>query len=341
MLSRLQSLNLSGGMVPFINRSISSSALTEWWNDLVTKLARYRLQYGPPPTPALFQHPWKVIPSWNGAAWTATIRPGFVNGIPPQAMDSVTGILHPLISDPVLLLGVSRGLDGTGINPDKSVESIPAFFQALGVHKPPSDISVDSVSGAVTSIASSTASLPSRTLRACDISLSQARTGLVPTVTVVDGSGVAGEVVQYGVSFSGTVLAEQGITPRIHVSSRWYPPASPSARELLLGGATDPQTDELLIATVYWLSPSAADASPQLDGSWTPYVEQGLFWNLNHAPQTRIPPAPPSPITIHTGLLGGWADIIFNQILAPLNDAATLVQALNSTVSQQGRFWTT
>src|SRR4029078_4955919 len=60
----------------------------------------------------------------------------------------------------------------------------------------------------------------------------------------------------------------------------------------------DTQRDEIHVATVWMVSPpgwtpplDATADTAQPDGTWEPYVEHKLFWNLNHASRLVLPPA--------------------------------------------------
>jgi hypothetical protein len=92
-----------------------------------------------------------------------------------------------------------------------------------------------------------------------------------------------------------------------------------------------------LLATVFLLSPAHFEGP--VDGTWEPFVKHALFWNLSHAPRVaKI--ADPKPIRLYTGLVGGMFDGLFNQLLAPSNEASGRLAAAVESRSQEGRFWT-
>jgi hypothetical protein len=112
----------------------------------------------------------------------------------------------------------------------------------------------------------------------------------------------------------------------------------------LLGDYEEPTFDELLIATVYLLSPPNKPLRSAPDATWIPYVRHGLFWNLNYA----TPPFRIAGVGNAVGDLlapvkflgGGAAAIVISFLTASINDAYN--QALNilTAHSMAGSFWT-
>ena len=104
---------------------------------------------------------------------------------------------------------------------------------------------------------------------------------------------------------------------------------------------TEPTWDELLISTVYLLSPPNTPLGSDPDATWQPFARHNLFWNLNWA-QPEFKPArrrlrarpfiPP--------LAAGAATLVINSQVASLNDATQ--NALNIILgsSLAGSFWT-
>jgi len=166
------------------------------------------------------------------------------------------------------------------------------------------------------------------------------------TIQINDSTGTSGSVVSYVPEFDLTALKKYGNRPRLMQVGNLKEKQAVTARQRIIGtltgnAPTDFPEDELLVCTVYLLSPPGADSSTALDGTWQPYVSHNLFYNLNHASQNLATvKSPPGPITIYTGLAGGLGDAIANQDLATINDAAAALASGLVNVTQEGKFWT-
>lgn len=269
-----------------------------------------------------WRHPWFVSPSWDGKQWTATVRPGFVNGVSP----TIDGTPLCATPPPVLHLPVTE------------VSSAPPpFFAALGVRDPMEGIRFSSSQVQIVDESWRDAFRPPpRRLARCDISLSIARPALGGAVGLQDAAST-GQSLNWTPSIDSTILDSRGTRPIIQASKNFEPPRQPTALDRLMGTAIDPQEDAVLLSTVFLLSPPQYDGP--VDGSWAPYVQHACFWNLAHA--SRHAEAPdPKPITLATGLVGGMFDGLFNQLLAPGNEHADRIHAAFASQSHEGKFWT-
>lgn len=307
--------------------------------------ARTRVSYTPQgqiidlTSNALWRHPWFTDPRWNAKTkqWEATVRSGFISGEDPL----VPGIPSPfdkekdcdLVDNPVIPLNSFRSVPGEG-------DPLPPFFKALGVREPKNDLSISAVGGVTfdTTEREDENPLPPRALVAMDFYIAVARATYQGDVTVSDVSGTTGQVVDYSVSFDTTQLDQKGSRPRLQQASKFPEIRPPTFAERLLGTFQDEGEDRILVSTVFLLSPPNVLDSP-LDGTWTPYVKHNTFWNLSHVARNLPPARPAKPIRLFTGLLGGLADLIFNQALTPLNELADKVNNAVTTTSNEGKFW--
>jgi len=288
--------------------------------------------------PRLAPHAWQTFPAWEPIKqeWRATIRPGFVNTLPAIVQESGLDLLDPLAS---VTLREYRPIGN-----DESIEEATEFFQALGVRKNQigdsirisqsggvvvADTGVEMISGALP---------PQRFLRACDITLSVARAALAENIQIADNL-TTGQTVIYSVGYDTARLDQIGPQARIRVESKYEAPRVPTAFERVLGVATDESEDRIRLATVYLLSPPGLAAGAEPDATWTPYVSHAEFFNLYHSTINALPPAPPAPITLNTGLAAGVGDRINAALLDPLNEANTLAQLYLTDLQPEGEFW--
>jgi hypothetical protein len=102
--------------------------------------------------------------------------------------------------------------------------------------------------------------------------------------------------------------------------------------------------DELKISTVYLLSPSGAKPGSEPDGTWQPFVQHGLFWNLNWIPArlfNAIDVADTPNALSGLGALGaGLLLPIVNTLGAATNDLAQMELNQITARSQAGTWWT-
>ena len=84
---------------------------------------------------------------------------------------------------------------------------------------------------------------------------------------------------------------------------------------------------------------AATDAEP--DETWTPYPQNFVFWNLQHASRLIPPRAPSPPLRLHTGLAGGIGDRINDALLSFVNDQYAEAEAFLNQADASGMFWST
>lgn len=276
-------------------------------------------------------HAWQCRPYWSEEKkrWKTTVRPGFVNGQDA----AIKGV--PLLDMEDRESGISLPLDEITAAP-------PRFFSLLGVRNPQETGMSVSATGGVTIIDDSWKDSyrpPKRKLYFCDIQLSVARMGMAGSVQIEDATGTSGRVASFYPRPLTSLLQSRGSRPELQAVPLFKPHTLPTMLDRLMGAWVDPEDDILHLARIWLLSPPEWEDNPP-DSSWLPFAQHFCWWNLAHA--TRMPQgAPPSrPIQLFTGLAGGIADGLFNQMLSWGNDQAQHVEAAMQTVTAEGRFWT-
>jgi len=300
---------------------------------------------------ATWHHPWFTAAYWWPAQkqWVAVVRPGFLNGRAPcvsttaermkstpsflapitawdgaadiaqaaqlatddeyAALGPNTQIYVPLYRNPLLTLSFRElgGVDGP----------IPKYFTRRGVT---ADSGRRVVSG--------------------DVVLHQPRLALTSQISyptdLVLGSSIVTQTLGERAPASNDTLKVVAM-PQINPPENYDPGTGDLVRSY------EEQTwDELLIATVFLVSPPHATGNP--DGSWIPAVQHALFWNL-HWTQPRLQPIPSAAIpgslsASFSVLAGGAGQLVINSLVASINDMTN--EAINITVanSMAGTFWT-
>lgn len=316
-----------------------------------------------------WKHPWFTQAMWSGSAncWVATVKPGYVNQQTPiyratvaeqQSLNNpwennpLTG--QPFFSDSVfqnssdaaaqnttldlpLYLNPAIALNPYAIGWDGDGNAgVSDFFINLGAARAPKDTSLSDLLNGETS----TAEPPPpnlRLLRACDIWLHQPRSGLTSSVDLdpsgfITGQGSVNQTLSIASSASSDVLRIlQGAFTPIDFSAAIDP---------LSFDYTEPTFDELLISTVYLLSPPNVAPGSEPDATWTPYVKHNLFWNLQWVQPffQQLDNDPGTPFI--PPLAGGVAQLAIGFLASSINDATQ--QALNilQAHSMAGSFWT-
>jgi len=314
------------------------------------------------------RHPWLTTATYDPQLkqWTATVEPGFVNAQAPvfratiktqKAADNPWGI-NPLtgkkfFSDDVfnhlqpgpdenvdvpLYLTPNIPLDFRNIGWDGDPKyPVPQFFLTLGAAKPPPRPSLNDVlSGKADPNHTPPPPANLRLLRACDLWLHQPRLALTSTISLQPGAALGISNVTQTLGFASPAPSDT-----LQLIEGTYVPDT-QAPNPLDGDYTEPNFDQILVSTVYLLSPPNFPVGSPLDGQWTPYVRHNLFWNLSWAqPTFRFQPQQADTGIEALGFLGlGTAALAFNFLSAGIND--TLSQALNilNANSLAGAFWT-
>ena len=288
-----------------------------------------------------FEHPWKLNPIWREDEWRFFVRPGFVNGFDATiAMDDedigLTDADRPYLvpgwRNPLASLGMTASF-GEELN-SLPAEGYPKFFESIGV-RPANPGSSSTEAYDPQGEAERT-----REIRACDIVIVVPRIATSQKVEIHDPFSEA-QTVTISTVFNDSYASSVKSKYRLGTLPKWEPPQEPTALDRLMGTAVEPQTDEIKIATLWMVSPPSPEGgeNAQPDGSWTAYPQYDLSWNLAHAPRRPVLSTPPNPISLHTGLLNGMADGLFNAILAPLNDSNRQVWEFLNATTFKGEFW--
>jgi hypothetical protein len=316
-----------------------------------------------------FKHPWFTTPAWSPSAnrWMATVNPGFVNEQTlvfratveeqqtagnPWENNPLTG--KPFFSDSVFSKPVAekktRAVDlplyleptipldfrGVGFDGDPTAP-VPQFFLDLGVAKAPRQPSPEDLLDGLSNPTDSAPPADLRLLRACDLWLHQPRLALTSDITLQPGPAT-------GISNVTQTLGLRSPAPNdaLRILQGTFTPFTSfrGGIDPLAGDYEEPAYDELLISTVYLLSPPNVPLGSEPDPTWRPYVRHHLFWNLNWA-QPGFRPLPDDPnVPFIPPLAGGAAQLVINFLTASLNDMTQ--QSLNILTghSMAGHFWT-
>jgi len=313
--------------------------LATTWNALIDRLRREQILGCTVMEHGVWKHPWQVTPSWSfeREEWVAQIHPGFVNGLdaevridageaPPETLERLGAkneerVDARLTENPQMPLRQWRAI-GTDASPEsvslsgfetivESFEPVPEFFRSLGAGE------------------------DGRLLRATEIVLQQDR--LTTGTDWTFGAGVDGTVAQFNVTYALPPRARE--RAYLRTTSRYEPPAPPDPLDRLMGRWEDEGFDALHLATVYLLSPENMPAGSEPGPDWTPYVKHRVFWNLVHAVRFDPPAGRTENLTLFTGLAGGVADGLINQLLADNNDKSAAASEFLANRTVEGRFW--
>jgi hypothetical protein len=242
------------------------------------------------------------------------------NEFAESGLQSVPLYLKPLIP----LRWRAAGTDGSSELP------VPQFFLDRGVQPAP-EINLELLEAGVFQ---TTPRQPgSRLLRSCDLILHQPREALTSDIQLQPGLATGFSNVQQTLGLASPPPEDQ---LRILVGTFTPTPGIDPTRL----DFTEATWDEVLVCTVYLLSPPNAEAGSQPDGTWLPFVRHALFWNLQHdQPRLRWFDSDPT-IPFIPPLAGGAAQLVVNILTASLNDG--LQDALNRITgeSRAGTFWT-
>lgn len=298
-----------------------------------------------------YSHPWSLSPRWkpnqdaDGGQWVAIVEPGFVAGQDVMILESrdiegtPTSLQIPLTDEipPEIVLGAfrdpaaSQGLSATiaGELLLKPGEGYPKWFETIGV-KPAAK------GGKITREPIDTER--TREIRACDLILITPRLAARQEIQLLSPIGDQ-QSVQLSTAISSAAIRTNP-HHRLNVVSKWTPPQQPTNAERLLGTYVEPEQDEILIATVYFVSPPNAGEDAQPDHTWECFPCYSVFWNLAHACQAITPDAEYEPLQFALPLAGGIGQRLVDAMLAPVNDSLAQVQALLDATSFQGMYWT-
>ena len=318
-----------------------------------------------------WDHPWKTRVKWNSEAkeFQATVKPGYVNArdvevrVPAasasqetldrlgirdagRSEENVDAELHEEPSIPLPVSGMrSIGYDAlpqsfssgdNGAGGSFEYEPVPEFFLEKGVVAAnPKSLTLGG--GFQEEFQSG---LPPkeerRYLRAIDIVLTQERPSAAAQWVELPGG-----TVEFGMTYTGSFNPEEN---RVFISRRKkFKPASEGVdpADLIRGAVGTDPFDEILVCTIYLLSPLGRGEGEEPDGSWTPYVDHSIFYNLNHASNRLQDQVFPEPLSFDIPLAAGVGNTLINNVLEANNERAGELIAILNASQVSGRFWGT
>jgi len=329
-------------------------------------------------------HPWLTEPKWmpKKKAWAAFVVAGFVNGTAPMVrttagdMREANGTFYGQLVDAMTgaaeikqLAQLVAATDDTSGLPDKTVidvplykappvslsewraigwdgsAAVPLFFQDRGVNKPKSSTIQQ---GEVIKIVAGNLAPPpgNRLLRACDIFLHQPRTALTSSLsTTTSGMATGMTLVTQTLSFRPAAPNEMlkiqtGTFSAFQQNSLNFT----AATNAMASNYEEKNWDELLVSTVYLMSPPNTPPGSQPDSTWQAFAKHNLFWNIYWAQPAVQPFFNTDIFRSITGLVSvlgaGAGTTAVNSITASINDATQGALNLLQAQSLAGTFWT-
>jgi len=326
---------------------------------------------------ATWRHPWFTEALWlpKKKAWAAFVLAGFCNGFSPavrttagelrEAQGAFFGQLVDASAgadeiDQIALLAIGGGADA-GLPEDAVLDvplylrppvpmnawrkvgfdgeiAPPLFFQQRGVAKP-------ITTGQITSRAVD-APKGNRLLRACDIWLHQPRTALTSQITI-DPLGALSSTSNVTQTLD---IREPAANDRLKIQTGTFEPQQ--ANRLNFGGASnvlasdyeEATWDQILISTVWLLSPPDTAPGTSPDATWQAFSSHNLFWNLLWV-QPKLDPFFNTdifrPLAGIVGILAGGVGVgAVNFFAASINDATQGAFNILQAQSLAGSFWT-
>lgn len=290
-----------------------------------------------------WRHPWHAESFFDEGAWKVKILPGFVNG---EAALTGTGEKDDPETDDREDLVALTELPAIKIPVDAYTRPKKAseFFKRKGVIDPPKDpeVALGGAGGVVLTMPFEEEVSPdARMLLQAVVYLTQARATQKMEVSI-PGNLVQGDLVNYTIVWDTTALSRFGNRPRVMIAKDVPKPSTPSLLDILGGSVNDETFDNLMLSTLYFVSPAGVTDAKEPDATWDPYVKHEVFWNLNYAarnkPPINLPGFALDPFTAAfvgrytfapAGAIGALNEILARALAATFNDA-----------SNRGRFWT-
>jgi hypothetical protein len=225
--------------------------------------------------------------------------------------------------------------------------NVPLFFQQRGVHRPPPPASSLTPDSSPAQIAAVTEGPPkgNRLLRAVDIMVHQPRAALTSSITITPSGIVT------GLGFANQTLAERAPTAndvlKMQVGT-FSGAGNPSldfqgADNVMTSNYEEKNWDEILVSTVYLLSPAGTPPGSVPDSSWQAFTKHSIFWNLSWQQPALNPFINTDafrPILGVLSVLGGGAGFLWaSSVASSLNDATQGALNILQSQSLAGSFW--
>jgi hypothetical protein len=141
-----------------------------------------------------------------------------------------------------------------------------------------------------------------------------------------------------------SVIQTLGITfpdpsDRLQIIAGTFVPDT-QAIDPLASDYAEPTFDQILISTVFLLSPANTPVGSEPDQTWQPFVRHNLFWNLLWAqPVFRQPIVNTAGLTIPP-LAAGAATLVISGFNSQLANMTQQAQNILQAASLAGTFWT-
>jgi len=136
---------------------------------------------------------------------------------------------------------------------------------------------------------------------------------------------------------------------RIYNISVYLIPNPPTLEDIWFGTYIEPKIDEIVLARVFWLSPSKPMLDPDQpiipDGSWMPFVRHNVFWNMSYAALNIYDPFKPNRDLdffkqISAVLAGGAAYLIIASQADMIEAQHDQISTFMNNTRVRTRFWT-
>ena len=292
-----------------------------------------------------WHHPWFSAAYWWPAKkeWVAIVRPGFVNGRAPfvlttgERMKATPSFLAPVTAwDGAADIQQAAELASENETPTGTSRIYVPLYRNPLLHLPFRELGGKDAPIPQYFVRRGITAVSGRRVVYSDIVLQQPRMALTSQISVpmdlVFGSSIVTQTLSERSPSKNERLRVMAV-PQINPPLDYDP-----GQAGLLRDYEEATWDELLLATVYLVSPPNAQGSP--DGSWLPSVKHSQFWNLNwHQPRLSVLAGDPGVGWIPP-LVGGGAILFTSSIISSINDMTN--QALNivRAHSMAGTFWT-
>jgi hypothetical protein len=258
----------------------------------------------------------------------------------PKSNTSVTAYLDEYPSYPLSAFrGIGPDAPPTGVDDQGNLtfEQVPDFFRYLGVGPAPKVTGGDTGNLVFNLPGTPDSRAAQRYLRACDLLLNKDFQTTKASVQTGDGTT---SIYTIQATFAGTPIKPK---PYITQTANYDPAASAQDADPLsaaTGGWTGNPTLTQQIATVYFVSPPGIGSGANPDGSWTPYVQHYLFWNLRFDTNALIPAKPPEAIDLTNNLAGGVGNAVISFLQSQINDQNSALSQYIANNQILGKFWT-
>ena len=296
-------------------------------------------------------HPWQIRPVWHKdknakyGEWRGIVTAGCVNGLPvyvnmkfDEASDEAqlrieanalaekkpkpkpASIVKVYLDETAELKFLWRDVGGVGES--AGFERVPEFFKRLGVQGRNTNYAADTQQDV-------------RLLRACDIVLNQPRVALTNEVRI-DAQTISSTLVEITPGFT----SPKDLEPFLIGIPKFVPVKLADAfADIFFRRYDDAPKDQLLIATVYLLSPKLPIFDSNDLSNWQCYFSYQCHYNLVHATKQFERTKDFVPLRVVVPLVAGIAQNIVDNILATNNFFSQAVMDFYKQKNLEGKFY--